>query len=321
MTLEKKIKVLIIDDSITARALISFTLKKDKRLQVVGAAGTPYEARDMIISTSPDIITLDIEMPGMNGLQFLKKIMNFRPMPVVIVSSFDSNNKIAEAAYSLGATSFFSKKEGGKVFSGLAEDIVLSYQRYQMKYKVIAIGSSTGGISALEDVLKNISVNSPPIVVVQHILQNFAEGMVKRLNVIMGLKVVLAEEGMPLENGVVFVAPGQGRHLKIIMKNGRAVCHLCSGEKVSGHRPSINVLFNSISTIYRNNAIGVILTGMGDDGAHGLLAMKNEGALTIVQDENTSVVYGMPKKAFECGAVCKQLPLGEIGKEIQKCLI
>nr|WP_294914910.1 chemotaxis protein CheB [uncultured Neokomagataea sp.] len=315
---ERKIKVLIVDDSITARALISFSLKKDERLQIVGAAGTPYEARDMIIKTSPDIITLDIEMPGMNGLQFLKKIMNFRPMPVVIVSSFDKKHKIADAAYSMGAVSFFSKKSGKDTFSTLADEVISSYYRYQSKYKIIAIGSSTGGISALEEVLKKLPIHSPPIVIVQHILCSFAEGMVKRLNEVIDLKVVLAEDGLPLESGAVVVAPGDQRHLEVIIKNGTAICHLSPGDKVNGHRPSINVLFNSISTIYKNNSIGVILTGMGDDGAQGLLAMKNEGAFTIAQDERTSVVYGMPKQAFERGAVCKQLSLDKIGEEISR---
>ncbi|MBR0560003.1 chemotaxis protein CheB [Neokomagataea anthophila] len=316
--MKNKIKVLVVDDSITTRALIALNLKRDDRLHVVGVVGTPYEARDMIIKLDPDIITLDIEMPGMNGLQFLNKIMNFRPMPVVIVSSFEKNHKIADAAYRMGAVSFFSKKRGKEAFSYLANEVVFSYHKYQSKYKVIGIGSSTGGISALEDVLKKLPLHSPPVVVVQHILCNFAEGMVKRLNEIIELKVVLAKDGDILESGTVFVAPGEGQHLEIVLKNGEAVCHLSEGEKVSGHRPSINVLFNSISTIYKNNSIGVILTGMGDDGAQGLLAMRKEGAFTIAQDEKTSVVYGMPKQAFECGAVCKQLPIECIGEEISR---
>lgn len=320
MICEHKIKVLIVDDSISTRALIEFYLKKDNRLQVVGMAGNPYEARDLIIQTSPDVITLDIEMPEMNGLQFLHKVMNVRPMPVVIVSGFAKNHKIADAAYKMGAASFFSKKQGSNAFLGLGNEIISAYKRTQSNYKVIAIGASTGGISALEEVLKKLPMDAPPVVVVQHILSNFTEGMVKRLNDIVKLNVVLAGEGMKLQKGSVFIAPGGDNHFEITSEKGEFLCTLSPGDKVNGHKPSINVLFNSISTIYRNHSIGVILTGMGDDGAQGLLAMKNEGALTIAQNEETSIVYGMPKQAFERGAVCKQLPINEIGDEIVRSL-
>ncbi|MFT8483200.1 MULTISPECIES: chemotaxis-specific protein-glutamate methyltransferase CheB [Gluconobacter] len=324
------VSVLIVDDSLTSRALITLSLRRDKRVQVVGTATTPLEARDMIIRLKPDVLTLDVEMPGMNGLQFLEKIMRLRPMPVVMVSSLLSpHGEIAEQARQMGAVSCFSKLPalpGEDAFEGLGEAIVqaslsrvaTTSVKKEVRDVIVVIGASTGGVEALSDVLKNFPADCPPTVIVQHIPQQFSENFSRRLNSISRPQVNLVTDFCRLERGRVLIAPGGEAHTEIAYDEKAAsyICHLVPRPAVNGHRPSVDALFLSAAQTAGSQAVGVILTGMEADGARGLLAMREAGAKTIGQDQQTSVIYGMPRAAFECGAVETQLPLPEIGAAI-----
>lgn len=329
------VRVLIVDDSPTMRGLIAATLQRDPDIAVVGTAGDPLEARQAIKQLNPDVITLDVEMPNMNGLDFLERIMRLRPMPVVMVSTLtQAGADISLAALELGAVDCVGKPVAGTRdpgFSELAERVkaaasarVGSHDRisssparrdYDADGRIVAIGSSTGGVEALLALLTRFPENCPPTVITQHMPPSFTRSFAERLNKCCLPEVSEAVDGAPVVTGHVYVAPGGDRHLTVAGAQTMR-CVLVDGPLQSGHRPSVDILFRSVAKAAGAHAVGVILTGMGRDGAEGLLAMRNAGAFTIGQDEGTSVVYGMPKCAAQAGAVQRQLPLHRIADAI-----
>jgi two-component system chemotaxis response regulator CheB len=330
-------RVLVVDDSPTMRGLITAVLNSDPDVNVVGQAGDAMEARSAIKQLNPDVVTLDIEMPNMNGLDFLEKIMRLRPMPVIMVSTMTQRGADATlAALEIGAFDCVGKPVPGDVrpFMDLAEKVKAAARSarrqvyapvavatpaadYRNGRKVVAIGSSTGGVEALIAVLQKLPKNCPPTVITQHMPSTFTKSFAERLNRICAPVVEEATDGARLEIGRIYLAPGGERHLQVVNPSAPC-CRLIEREPVNGHRPSVDVLFDSVAELAGRNAVGVILTGMGRDGASGLLRMRSAGARTIGQNEKTCVVYGMPRVAFEIGAVEQQLPLGSIGDEILK---
>jgi two-component system chemotaxis response regulator CheB len=328
-------RVVVVDDSPTMRGLISATLRRDPELQVVGAAGDPLEAREMIKELNPDVITLDIEMPNMNGLEFLERIMRLRPMPVVMVSTLTQAGADATLrALELGAVDCVAKPTSAAASEGLSELAAkvkvaarasvrpagrIAQPKVRTGYvpadSVLAIGSSTGGVEALLTILANFPENCPPTVITQHMPATFTRSFAARLDRICGGRVEEASDGAPLEVGRVYLAPGGETHLEVVRAGGLR-CRLRDGDLVSGHRPSVDALFRSVAHAAGANACGVILTGMGRDGAAGLKAMREAGARTVGQDEASCVVYGMPRAAFETGAVERQASLADIGPTI-----
>jgi len=327
-----RIRALIVDDSPTMRGLIAAALRRDPEIEVVGMAGDPLEARQAIKDLNPDVITLDIEMPNMNGLEFLEKIMRLRPMPVVMLSTLTQAGANATLrALELGAVACVAQPTGasavGEGLGDLAAKVKAAARAsvrprtdqaapvvrtgYRPSGEVVAIGSSTGGVEALLTVLSHYPANCPPTVITQHMPAAFTGSFAARLDRATGAHVQEAFDGAPLEPGQVYLAPGGEAHLEVV-RSGGLRCRLRAGETVNGHRPSVDVLFNSVANSGAA-AIGVILTGMGRDGALGLKAMKAAGARTLGQDEASSVVYGMPRAAFEAGAVDRQAAIGEIG--------
>ncbi len=329
----RPVRVVIVDDSATMRGLIGACLRRDPALEIVGSAGDPLEARQMIKDLNPDVITLDIEMPNMNGLEFLEKIMRLRPMPVVMVSTLTQAGADATLrALELGAVDCVAKPTSmagaSEALSELAERVkAAAAARVRPRERapspaptadfipsghLVAIGSSTGGVEALLTVLANYPANCPPTVITQHMPATFTKSFAARLDRAMAAQVQEAYENAPLEIGKVYLAPGGEAHLEVV-RSGGLRCHLRQGEAVNGHRPSVDALFRSVAETAGKASVGVILTGMGRDGADGLAAMRKTGARTIGQDEASSVVYGMPKMAFELGAVERQAPLDAIG--------
>ena len=320
----KRVRVLIVDDSATIRGVLAQTLSRDPDIEVVGAAGDPLEAREAIKQLNPDVITLDVEMPKMSGIEFLEKIMRLRPMPVIMVSTLTQ----AGAAVSLDALEIGAFDCVGKPdFDGLAEKVKAAARArvrpitqraaprrdsaYRPGNKLLAIGSSTGGVEALVTMLSEFPANCPPTVITQHMPPTFTTSFAARLDKLCAPTVREASDGMPIQTGHVYIAPGGNLHLEV--RGGvTPVCRLWAADPVNGHRPSVDVLFNSVADEWGRRAVGVILTGMGRDGANGLKQMRDEGAHTIGQDEATSVVYGMPRVAFDVGAVERQLPLNAI---------
>jgi len=336
---KKKIKVLIVDDSLLFREMLARGLSEDPHIEVVGKAGDPFQAKDMIVNLQPDVMTCDIEMPKMNGIEFIRQLLPQYPMPVIIVSGI--TNKVFDAM-SAGAVDYVVKPDEhstGTMKSLLNELIIkiktaplAKIQQRRLKSivsvpksakfdtkKVIFIGASTGGTEAIFTVLKNLPPNIPGIVIVQHIPPVFSRMFAERMNTQTSLTVVESAGDEIIEPGKVFIAPGS-RHLKVKKSGDKYKTEVFEGEKVNGHCPSVDVLFYSAAEVCGKNAVGVILTGMGQDGAKGLLEMKRQGAHTIGQDEKTSIVYGMPKAAFELGAVDKQLDLDSIAGEIIKAV-
>ena len=337
-------RVLVVDDSPTMRGLITAVLNADPDVNVIGQAGDAMEARNAIKQLNPDVVTLDIEMPNMNGLEFLDKIMKLRPMPVIMVSTLTHRGAEASLmALEIGAFDCVGKPQPGdaRPFGDLAEKVKAAArsQRRQVRtdvpplaptaanvnpaasYKpgrrVIAIGASTGGVEALIAVLQKFPVNCPPTVITQHMPPSFTKSFADRLNRLCAPVVQEATDGARLEIGKIYLAPGGERHLQIANPHAPC-CRLVERDPVNGHRPSVDVLFDSVAELAGRNAIGVILTGMGRDGASGLWKMRHAGARTIGQNEKTCVVYGMPRVAFELGAVEHQFPLSSIGEEILK---
>lgn len=334
------IRVLIVDDSATARAVLKEILSSDPEIEVVATAPDAYIARDKIVELKPDVVCLDVEMPRMDGITFLKKLMHYMPVPVIMVSSLtQSGAKTTLDALEAGAVDFVPKPHSyiydGKdeMRSELLEKIKSAakakvFQRVMRRHeqanttslaettnKIVAIGASTGGTEALKDVLMALPRNAPGTVVVQHMPANFTGPFADRLNTLCAMEIREARNGDSIVPGVVLIAPGD-YHMVVRRSGARYYVEIGNGDKVSGHRPSADVLLNSVAKIAGSNAIGVILTGMGGDGARGLLAMRNAGAKTIGQDEASSVVYGMPKVAYELGAVEKQMPLLKIAQGI-----
>ncbi|MBB3592525.1 two-component system chemotaxis response regulator CheB [Rhizobium sp. BK529] len=334
-------RVLVVDDSPTMRGLISAVLRSDPEVNVIGQAGDALEAREAIKRLNPDVVTLDIEMPNMNGLDFLEKIMRLRPMPVIMVSTMTHRGAEATlAALEIGAFDCVGKPQPGepRPFGDLIEKVKAAARTqrnfaqparptavtpppavadFRVGRKIVAIGSSTGGVEALIAVLQKYPANCPPTVITQHMPPTFTKSFAERLNRLCAPVVEEATDGARLEIGKVYLAPGGERHLQV--SNASApCCRLVERGPVNGHRPSVDVLFDSVAELAGRNAVGVILTGMGRDGAAGLLKMRHAGARTLGQNEKTCVVYGMPRVAYELGAVEQQLPLAAIGEEILK---
>lgn len=323
-----KVRVLVVDDSATMRGVLTSVLRRDPDIDVVGCAGDPLEAREAIKALSPDVVTLDIEMPKMNGIEFLEKIMRLRPMPVIMVSTLtQAGAAITLEALEIGAFDCVGKPD----FDNLAEKVKAAAQSriravsdraapkprkaFAPNNRVIAIGSSTGGVEALITILQAFPKNCPPTMITQHMPATFTKSFADRLNRVCEPQVEEAFEGAPLRMGHIYVAPGGATHLEA-RGGAHPSCHLSDGDLVSGHRPSVDVLFDSVARAFGRLSVGAILTGMGRDGARGLKAMRDAGARTLGQDENSCVVYGMPRAAFEIGAVERQFPLSRMGEAI-----
>lgn len=331
--MSEPVRVLIVDDSATMRSLISAVLRRDPEISVVGTAADPLEARTAIKELNPDVITLDVEMPNMNGLEFLEKIMRLRPMPVVMVSTLtQAGTDVTLAALEVGAVDAVAKPAPGvpaqEAFADLADKVKIAARSRVRPLEtretravdgayradpnhILAIGASTGGVEALLNILTAFPANCPATVVTQHMPATFTKSFAARLDKASGATVTEAVDGAPLIPGHVYIAPGGERHLEV--SGGR--CRLVAGDTVNGHRPSVDVLFHSVARLGRPMT-GVILTGMGKDGAKGLLTMRQAGARTLGQDEASSVVYGMPRAAFELGAVERQLSLPRLAPAI-----
>ncbi|MEX6509006.1 chemotaxis response regulator protein-glutamate methylesterase [Jiella sp. M17.18] len=338
--------VLVVDDSVTMRALIRHALSRDPEINVVGEASNPYEARDKMKALDPDVVTLDVEMPNMNGIEFLEKIMTLRPTPVIMVSNLTAPGAAATlAALEIGAFDCIAKpsaretmfetlpgliKEAARAKAGLVKRRKTAPQRRADSAEaapqpadhgsaawpeLVAIGSSTGGVEALMQVLADFPRNCPPTVIVQHLPAAFTASFAARLDRACPATVTEAKDGEPLQRGHVYLAPGGERHM-MIRPGTRPFISLVADAPVSGHRPSVDVLFASVAKNFKGRSTGVILTGMGRDGAQGLLEMRQAGAHTLGQDEETSLVYGMPRVAYEIGAVEKRLPLSRVARQI-----
>lgn len=338
------IKVLIVDDSTLMRALLTEIIGGAPDLDVVGSAPDPIAAREMIKTLAPDVITLDVEMPKMDGLEFLSRLMKLRPMPVVMISSLTaSGSEVTLRALELGAVDFVAKPraENVSLLQGYAEEIrdkiraahsahlrrrpaatavrpeapLPGVSSRVLNEKLIAIGASTGGTEAIKEVLVRLPAEVPGIVMVQHMPETFTPSFAKRLDSLGSLRVVEAQGGERIQPGHAYLAPGHS-HMTIKRSGGGWVTELSQAEPVNRHRPAVDVLFNSVAKEAGKNAIGVILTGMGKDGAQGMLAMREAGAWNIGQDQESSVVYGMPREAARIGAVDEVVSLNNVASRI-----
>ena len=339
MATRPKIKVLIVDDSALVQRVLSTELSKCEDIEVVGTATDPFVARDKILQLSPDVLTLDIEMPRMDGLSFLKKLMQHRPMPVVIVSSLaPANGDVAMRALSLGAVevvpkpgSQFSVPEvQGQLATAIRAAAVAKLQprsgthakadstnapALQTTDKIVAIGASTGGTRAVEAILSALPPNMPGVLIVQHMPAGFTELFAKRLATVSRMAVREARDGDLIAPGLALVAPA-GKHTLLMRSGGHYVARVKDGAPVQFQRPSVDVMFHSAAKAAGANAVGVLLTGMGQAGAHGLAAMRAAGAHTIAESEATAVVFGMPRAAIEIGAAVEVLPLDRIARTL-----
>lgn len=334
-------RVLIVDDSAVVRQVFAQALARDPDLEVVGTAPDPYIARDMIVELRPDVITLDMEMPRMDGLTFLRKLMEHFPLPVVVVSSLTQRGgRLAMEALDCGAVEVLCKPDSAYAVGDLANRLIETVKAAALvrlkprtappakvvspklamtetTNRVVAIGASTGGTKALEAVLTALPANAPGTVIVQHMPEHFTRSFAERLNEACTMEVREAADGDSVIPGRVLIAPGN-HHLLLRRSGARYYVQVKDGPEVSRHRPSVDVLFRSVATYAGSNAVGVILTGMGKDGAAGLLEMRNAGARTIAQDEATCVVYGMPREAAALGAAEQIQPLDQIPAAILK---
>lgn len=329
-------RVVIVDDSPTMRALIRAALDRHPGLEVVGEAGDPLQARGAIRALAPDVLTLDVEMPNMNGLEFLDRLMRLRPMPVVMVSTLTQRGADATlAALELGAVDCVGKPTSTQpgAFDALAAIVAAAAEArvsarpaappkverpaaYRPGDRVVAIGASTGGVEALMTVLGAFPADCPPTVVTQHMPAAFTGGFAARLDRACAPRVVEAQDGQPLRPGWVHIAPGGARHMQVRGAGSNLTIQLSEGDLVSGHRPSVDVLFGSLAEAAGARAIGLLLTGMGRDGAEGLMAIRSAGGATFGQDEASCVVFGMPRVAAEIGAVQTQLPLHRLAPAV-----
>lgn len=338
----RKIKVLIVDDSILFQRMLRDNLSKDPMIEVIGVASNPYEARDMIVKERPDVMTLDLEMPRMGGLEFLRKLMPQMPIPTVVLTTL--SDKVFDAM-NAGAVDFVAKPTGQdrthvenfirselvtkvKIASTVKVDklkkVKPEYRRTtgpisNTKQKIIAIGASTGGTEAIFDVISKFEQDIPGVVIVQHMPPGFTQMYANRLNSQCKVAVKEAQDGDKVVPGQVLIAPGD-KHMRLKKVGGVYSVECKVGEKVSGHCPSVDVLFKSVAESAGKDAIGVILTGMGKDGAAGLLQMRQAGALTVGQNQESCVVYGMPKEAYNCGAVLHQEHLDDIADRVYALL-
>lgn len=340
-----RIKVLIIDDSALICHVITEVLSADSAFDVVGAAHDPYEAREMIKELKPDVLTLDIEMPKMDGITFLRNLMRLHPLPVIMLSTFTAKGADETLkAIAIGAVDYMQKplsgaqgmalndfsqelKEKLKAAASLKNKIVMNLRPSKnqnppsvlkslnlgksLGQGVIAIGASTGGTEALQDVLSVLPADIPPIVIAQHISASFSARLAKRIDNKSLISVVEAVDGLKLEPGVAYFAPG-GRHLKVESSAGVLKCRVDDGALVNRHKPSVDVLFDSLITADVKIAIAVLLTGMGNDGAEAMLRLKRAGAYTIAQNEESSLIWGMPGSAVKLGAATDILSLEQI---------
>lgn len=344
-----RIKVLIVDDSALVRNILANGLSRDPQIQVVGKAADPYQARDLIVHRRPDVLTLDVEMPRMDGLEFLKKLMPQYPIPVIMVSALTKRGaEVTLDALASGAVDFVTKpamnvanglemlmKELREKVKMAARVDVSSWKKRRFTVsqtvrkpmsslsestdKVIAIGASTGGTEALKVVISQFPANMPGVVVVQHMPPGFTKMFSDRLNTLCAMDVKEAETGDRIMTGRVLIAPG-GKHMSVVRSGGvyQVRCH--DGELVCGQKPSVDVLFRSVAKWVGSNAVGVMLTGMGSDGADGMVEMRKAGARTLAQDEQTSVVFGMPKEAYERGGAERLVPLDRIPVAVRDLL-
>jgi two-component system, chemotaxis family, protein-glutamate methylesterase/glutaminase len=351
-----KIRVLIVDDSALVRQLLTRILEADRNIEVVGAAADPYDAREKIKSLNPDVLTLDVEMPKMDGITFLRNLMRLRPMPVLMLSSLtEKGAQVTLEALELGAVDFVTKpkldlahtledygtdiiarvkaaasahvrpltpRNGAApqpVGSRLSADAVLGKStgtiRFKTTDKIIALGASTGGTEAIKVVLERLPADSPGMVITQHIPAAFSRPFAERMNSASMMTVCEASDGQQILPGHAYIAPGD-QHLLVIRDGARFRCRLSDGPPVNRHRPAVDVLFRSVAQSAGPNTVGVILTGMGADGADGLKELHDIGAPTIAQDEKTSVVWGMPGEAVKRGGVDSVMPLDRIAAEI-----
>jgi len=336
----RAIRVVIVDDSALMREMLKDMLGRETGIEVVGVARDPIEAREVIKSSNPDVITLDVEMPRMDGLSFLEKIMTLRPTPVIMISSLTrEGSDAAIRALELGAIDCLAKPGGsdGLGFEETARELIAKIRvaataRLSMRRphavttlptprragaggRLIAIGASTGGVERIRDILAVMPADCPPIVIAQHMGPSYVPSFAARLDRISAPSVQVATHGARLAQGVVHIAPGD-RHLAIARDVTGFLCHIQDTPPVSGHRPSVDVLFGSVAKSAGANAVGVILSGMGRDGATGMKAMRDAGAHTIGEQESSCVVYGMPRMAFEAGGVAVELPLNQIPAEM-----
>jgi two-component system chemotaxis response regulator CheB len=340
MTASKKIRVLIVDDSRMIRDVLTDILGEQPDIEVVGAAADAYEARDMIRTLNPDVITLDVEMPKMNGLEFLDKLMRARPTPVVMISSFtERGSEITFRALELGAVEFVTKPKLNEQtpddYGDMIAEKIRAARHARLRQprhanpeetilplapkrpvprgvktsdRLIAVGASTGGTEAIREFLAGMPVDCPGIVIVQHMPENFTRMFAERLDSLSAIAVKEAEHNDPILPGHAYIAPG-GKHLWVKRDEGQLLCKLSTEAPMNLHRPSVDFLFLSAAKFLGADAIGVIMTGMGRDGAQGMLEMKRAGAWNIAQDEATSVIFGMPREAIELNAVHEVAPL------------
>lgn len=337
----RPVRVLVVDDSALIRQLMTELLSQDPGIEVVGTAADPFIARDKIKQLNPDVITLDVEMPRMDGLTFLQNLMRLRPMPVVMVSSLtQAGATVTLDALALGAVDFVTKPSidvarGMGEYAGVLQEKVRAAARarvapieprapqgttasamsYRTTDRLIAIGASTGGTEAIREVLSAMPADAPAIVITQHIPAQFSGPFAERLNRNSRMTVCEAQDGQQIMAGHAYVAPG-GRHLRVQRSGARWLCRLGDDAPVSGHRPSVDVLFDSVAAHAGRNACAALLTGMGDDGARGLLRLREAGAATIAQDQATSVVWGMPGAAVARGAAQEVVPLSQVADRL-----
>lgn len=343
MSDNKKIKVLVIDDSIIFRRVVSKHLQEDSELEVVGTAKDSYDARDKIMQLKPDVLTLDVEMPGVNGIEFLKILMEQYPIPTIVISGADGR---CFEAINAGAVGFVEKptastmndfsidlaakikeasvaqleKKNSKTTNSsslVLKNVTSNLDgiRYRYSNKIIAIGASMGGVEAVGNVLKQLPLGLPGIVITQHMPPVFTQKYAERLNKECAIAVYEAKDGDEVKSGHAYIAPG-GLQMSIVKKNSKYIIEVKKGEKISGHCPSVDYLFESVAKVAKNNAIAAILTGMGSDGAKGLLDIRKAGGFTIGQNKHSCVVYGMPMSAKKIGAVMKETSLDMIPSAI-----
>ena len=346
---KNKTKVIVIDDSKFIRTVFSGLLNQYDDIEVVATAEDPFDAREKIKLHNPDVITLDIEMPKMDGISFLEKVMKLRPMPVIMASTLtEKGADITLRALEMGAVDYITKPSDlsanvnlDQIGRLLAEKIriaananisshvnrsstikrIVEHDHKFDPLKLIAIGSSTGGVEAIRTVLSEIPANCPPILITQHMPEGFTESFAKRLDASMQMSVCEGKDGLQIKPGNVYIAPGD-KHMQVVGDMSRgAYLKVFDGESVSGHRPSVDVLFESVADNIGSNAIGIILTGMGRDGAKGILKMKKAGSFNIGQNKDSCVVYGMPRAAQEEGAIDLEIDLNKISEAtLKKCL-
>ena len=341
--MEQPIKVLIVDDSALIRRVLTEIINREPGMAVVGAAPDAYVAREMIKSTHPDVLTLDVEMPKMDGLDFLERLMRWHPMPVIMVSTFtERSSEVTLRALELGAVDFVAKPrlEISKGMADLAEGIVERIRiaakarivrsektaagtavpealgsRRLSKEKLIIVGASTGGTEALRDFLTRLPADAPAVLITQHMPPGFTATFAKRLDGLCRITVKEAEHGELVLPGHAYIAPGS-HHLLVQRSGANYITALSDGPPVNRHRPSVEVLFHSAAQVVGPNAVGIMMTGMGKDGANAMLEMKQAGAYNIAQNEATSIVYGMPREAVALGAVHESVPLQDIAARV-----